>query len=115
MDEIVTVAGDTQLTTGDTKNSLTGFFAAVFGVTDMDHLEAVVSTMMARWNVTDRPGHESLTGVQPSAEIVTISAEELEELRRDSLLLECIQDAGVDNWGGWDYALETFRERGGEL
>ena len=48
-------------------------------------------------------------------EIVTVSTKELEKLRRDSLLLECILDAGVDNWGGWDYALETFRERKGEL
>lgn len=41
--------------------------------------------------------------------MVTISATEYEGLRRDSLLLTCLNNAGVDNWDGYDYAMEEFK------
>lgn len=41
--------------------------------------------------------------------MVTISAVEYEGLRRDSLLLSCLENAGVDNWGGYEYAMEEFK------
>lgn len=41
------------------------------------------------------------------------TTEELEELQADSLFLECLQQAGVDNWDGYDYAVELFKERTG--
>jgi hypothetical protein len=44
-------------------------------------------------------------------EMVTISAKELKQLRRDSEWLLCLEDAGVDNWPGIDNARETRRER----
>lgn len=43
--------------------------------------------------------------------MVTISAKELKQLRRDSEWLLCLEDAGVDNWPGIDNARETRRER----
>lgn len=53
------------MTTEETKDSLAGFFAAAFNVVDMEYLEDVVSVMTARWDITDRPGYEKLTGIQP--------------------------------------------------
>lgn len=41
---------------------------------------------------------------------VTISAHTLEALERDMLLLRSLMDAGVDNWGGWDNAIETYHQ-----
>lgn len=28
----------------------------------------------------------------------------------DSILLDCLRSAGVDNWDGWDYAIELYNE-----
>lgn len=40
--------------------------------------------------------------------MVTISEEEYDKLREDQFRLECLQDAGVDNWDGYAIALEYF-------
>lgn len=47
------------------------------------------------------------TAIQPGDTVV--NAEELAELRRDAVLLNCLRNAGVDNWEGWDYALEAYQ------
>ena len=39
---------------------------------------------------------------------VTISRAEYEDLLDESALLTCLRNAGVDNWDGWDYALEAY-------
>ena len=41
-------------------------------------------------------------------ETVTISKEEYDSLVEDSLFLECLQGAGVDNWEGYDAAIEMM-------
>ena len=41
---------------------------------------------------------------------ITISKKEYEELLEDQKLLQCLQDAGVDNWSGYDYAMEMMKE-----
>jgi hypothetical protein len=41
---------------------------------------------------------------------ITISKKEYEELLEDQKLLRCLQDAGVDNWSGYDYAMEIMQE-----
>jgi len=41
-------------------------------------------------------------------ETVTISKKEYEELLDDSRLLNCLRNAGVDNWDGWDFAIEAY-------
>jgi len=41
---------------------------------------------------------------------ITISKEEYEELLKDQKLLQCLQGAGVDNWEGYDYAIEMMEE-----
>jgi hypothetical protein len=43
-------------------------------------------------------------------ETVTISKEEYEQLLKKENLLECLEACGVDNWGGWDDAMEIFNE-----
>jgi hypothetical protein len=42
---------------------------------------------------------------------ITITVAEYEELIDDALLLVCLRLAGVDNWQGYDYALEMYHER----
>jgi hypothetical protein len=41
---------------------------------------------------------------------VTITQKEYAELVKDSNFLACLQDAGVDNWSGYDYAREAYQE-----
>lgn len=43
-------------------------------------------------------------------ETVVISKEEYESLLEDSLWLEALNAAGVDNWEGYSYAIEYFRD-----
>lgn len=45
-------------------------------------------------------------------EMITISKEEFDLFMEDSKWLRCLEDAGVDNWEGYDYARELFN---GEL
>lgn len=40
---------------------------------------------------------------------VTISQEEYDELVDDQILLDCLRNAGVDNWEGWDFAIEQYQ------
>jgi len=41
---------------------------------------------------------------------ITISKKEYEELLEDQKLLQALQGAGVDNWEGYDYAIEIMQE-----
>ena len=43
-------------------------------------------------------------------ETITISKEEYESLLENSKKLEALEGAGVDNWQGYDYAMELLRE-----
>lgn len=43
-----------------------------------------------------------------------ISVREYEELCNDSLLLNCLRNAGVDNTEAWDIAIEEYHELKGE-
>ena len=42
-------------------------------------------------------------------ETITISKEEYKSLLEDRVWLRCLEDAGVDNWQGYDYAGELYR------
>lgn len=41
---------------------------------------------------------------------ITILVEEYESLQEDSKFLTALENAGVDNWEGYDFAREIFRE-----
>ena len=41
---------------------------------------------------------------------ISISEEEYEALLCDSILLNCLQMMGVDNWDGYDDAIEQYQE-----
>jgi hypothetical protein len=43
-------------------------------------------------------------------ETVTIPKKEYESLKEDSLWLTALEDAGVDNWSGYDDARALWRE-----
>lgn len=43
-------------------------------------------------------------------ETITISKKEYESLLEDQKLLQCLQGAGVDNWSGYECALEMMQE-----
>ena len=42
-------------------------------------------------------------------ETITISKSEYEQLVSDSNFLTCLRGAGVDNWDGYDFAVEDFQ------
>jgi hypothetical protein len=42
-------------------------------------------------------------------ETVTISKKEYEDLLDSQLWLDCLESAGVDNWGGYDEAIKEYR------
>ena len=44
-------------------------------------------------------------------ETITISKKEYAKLLKDQWLLECLKDAGVDNWEGYDEAVRMAKER----
>ena len=46
------------------------------------------------------------------SDTVTISRFEYEKLTKDSEWLECLEAAGVDNWSGYDYAVDLYNELG---
>ena len=41
---------------------------------------------------------------------ISISEEEYETLLNDSILLNCLEMMGVDNWDGYDEAIEQYNE-----
>lgn len=41
-------------------------------------------------------------------DMVTISSNEYRDLLEDQRWRQCFQNAGVDNWEGYDYAMEDF-------
>lgn len=41
---------------------------------------------------------------------ISISEEEYETLLNDSIFLNCLQMMGVDNWDGYDGAIEQYQE-----
>lgn len=43
-------------------------------------------------------------------EMVLIPKSEYESLLKDSRWLQCLEDAGVDNWQGYDYACDLWKE-----
>ena len=43
-------------------------------------------------------------------EMITITKTEYEKLKRDSWFLICLQACGVDNWCGYDDAIEMMQE-----
>ena len=43
-------------------------------------------------------------------EDVTITAKEFDSLTRAAFFLDCLENSGVDNWDGWEYAMEEFQE-----
>lgn len=46
----------------------------------------------------------------PKTETVTISKKEYLSLLEDRNMLTALENAGVDNWNGYDYAMETFEQ-----
>lgn len=47
-------------------------------------------------------------------ETVTIPLEEYNFLKKSALWLTCLENAGVDNWEGWDYAVDLLDEYGND-
>lgn len=43
-------------------------------------------------------------------ETVAIPKAEYEKLLEDQFWLECLESAGVDNWEGYDEAIQLFKE-----
>lgn len=41
-------------------------------------------------------------------EPIVLTQSEYDTLLNDQFLLQCLRHAGVDNWDGWDFALEEY-------
>lgn len=41
-------------------------------------------------------------------ETITIPKTEYDSLKDDSFKLTCLENAGVDNWDGYDFAMEEY-------
>ena len=54
--------------------------------------------------------HFAMENVMSDDKKITISEEEYETLLNDSILLNCLQMMGVDNWDGYDDAIEQYQE-----
>ena len=52
----------------------------------------------------------SVNKIAEAMDTVTITRKEYDQLVRDSEWLSCLSAAGVDNWEGYDYALEMLHE-----
>lgn len=46
-----------------------------------------------------------------SDEMITITLKEYNRLKKQVFWLECLEDAGVDNWQGMGEAIDIRRER----
>jgi len=46
----------------------------------------------------------------PTVETIQVSKREYEQLLKDQLWLQCLEEAGVDNWQGFDEARNIWRE-----
>lgn len=56
------------------------------------------------------PWQSSGVNTLSNKEMVTITKEEYDSLIEDSIMLSALHGAGVDNWDGFDHALELFEE-----
>lgn len=45
-----------------------------------------------------------------SEEMITITKEKYDSLIEDFNFMRCLEDAGVDNWNGYEYAIELYSE-----
>jgi len=50
-------------------------------------------------------------GINEQKDNTTISDDEYDELLKDSVLLNCLREVGVDNWDGWDDAITLYNDR----
>ena len=51
----------------------------------------------------------------PAETMVKIPYKEYKRLLDAEAMLQCLEGVGVDNWDGYDYAIEMFEEAGGEV
>lgn len=56
--------------------------------------------------------YEDATGI--TSENLRQIAMFIEDTKKELGFLECLRDAGVDNWQGYDYARELYREYYGD-
>lgn len=48
--------------------------------------------------------------IKIEGDVVTMSLEEYNEFRRTEVWENALRSAGVDNWEGYDWAMEEYRE-----
>jgi len=46
--------------------------------------------------------------------MIAITQDEYDELLRHSFKLSCLENGGVDNWDGYDWAMENYWAQQGE-
>lgn len=59
---------------------------------------------------TQQENQMSVEKIAEAMDTVEITRKEYDRLVKDSEWLSCLEAAGVDNWEGYDYALEMLHE-----
>ena len=54
--------------------------------------------------------HLNITSIEDSSETVTITKKEYLSMRRNELLLLAARNQDVDNWDGWEIAIDTYHK-----
>lgn len=52
----------------------------------------------------------SVDKITEAMDTVELTKKEYDELVHDQTFLNCLQNAGVDNWDGYDFAVEAYQE-----
>lgn len=77
------------------------------GESPVDWIQMAANKAAEAWNKrSEIPKDEPL----PDDEMITIHKDVYEERSDDSLFLQCLKNAGVDNWDGYEIAQDQYRE-----
>lgn len=93
------------------------------GTGDAEDFEELVADMMLEYIMANHPTpikqievtrtveSKMAFSMGPKAKTITIPQAEYDEMIERIEWLECLEQAGVDNWDGYDEARELYRER----
>ena len=68
----------------------------------------VIEPVVVQAATVSAPAANQPEPIRQAAPPVTISRDEYDSLKRDSRMLEALRSAGVDNWEGYDDALDML-------
>ena len=58
----------------------------------------------------DAVNEQLKTAMEPHAEYIFLHRNEVDDLKKAEFKLRCLENTGVDNWEGYDSAMEVFNK-----